>query len=437
MQARKHHRSETKPERSSLLRYLATDCIWWGTYLIFSYVVGWSIASQLKSPWFWIVALAIEAISFRSWLTKTPQQRAKRAESLHQGHHAYLPRRQTIRQALVGYVIIAFIALGATTLFVDTEIAENRTSVLSEEAAFGTYDWWGESLMALNAELWGLAVYDYALLIGMVIIGLELISILLRRAKPGQTTRKLWILDSLASLSTQIPFYFIEIFTVTAMVGAYFFIWDNLTLFTLPQNYWIFILAIIAADLAYYWEHRAAHEIRLLWTGHAVHHSSPIFNTAVAFRFGPFEPLVAVFFHLPLILMGFHPAFVIAAEIIVQAYQFWLHTELVPKLGPLEQILNTPSNHRVHHGSDSEYLDKNYGGILIIFDRMFGTYQPEISIPNYGLTTPINTTNPLKVWTSEFPSLFADLRSATNWRDWVSYLTHGPGWRPKNDSNNK
>ena len=245
-----------------------------------------------------------------------------------------------------------------------------------------------------------------------------------------QGDRRLWTLDTLASLSTQIPFYVVELGTTIAMLGSYFVLWDHVTPVQLPINWATIALGIVAADFAYYWEHRTSHEIRLLWTGHAVHHSSPIFNTAVAFRFGPFEPVVAVLFHLPLILAGFHPAIVILGELTVQAYQFWIHTDVIGRLGPLDAVLNTPSNHRVHHGSDDKYLDRNHGGILIVWDRLFGTYQAEEETPTYGLTTPINTTNPLKVWFSEFPPLFQDLRTAGSWRARWAFLVNRPGWTP-------
>ena len=171
--------------------------------------------------------------------------------------------------------------------------------------------------------------------------------------------------------------------------------------------------------------------MRILWTGHAVHHSSPIFNTAVAFRFGPFEPILAIVFHLPLVLLGVHPAIVVLGELSVQAYQLWIHTDVIGKTRthrPGVQHTVEPSG--FHHGCDDEYLDRNHGGILMIWDRLFGTYQAEVHTPTYGLTTPIETTNPLRVWTSEFPPLYADLRTAESWRDWWGYLLNRPGWQP-------
>ena len=146
-----------------------------------------------------------------------------------------------------------------------------------------------------------------------------------------------------------------------------------------------------------------------MWVAHSVHHSSPIFNTAVAFRFSPFDPFIAPLFHAPIVLLGVHPMLLIIAELIVLVYQFWIHTELVGRMGPLEAIFNTPSNHRVHHGSDAHYIDKNYGGITVIWDRLFGTYQRELETPKYGLTTPIDTVNPFKVWFFHLPAFCRDV----------------------------
>lgn len=418
--------------RPRLVSFLAVDAMWWFAYIVLCYIVGWDFGVQLRSPLFWVVAVALEVWTLIRWRRSNSDELAARVVELDHGHQTAngAAKRDLARRVLVVFIALATVGLIATTFLVDTEIAEGRTLLLGDEFLDADFQPWSESFAALDTELWGLAIYDYALLIGLVVITIEVVALFVRRRRPGQTSRRLWLLDSVASLSTQVPFYVIEIFTVTAMIGAYFFIWDNLTLFHLPIDWWTIGLGVVAADFAYYWEHRAGHVIRVLWTGHAVHHSSPIFNTAVAFRFGPFEPVLAVVFHLPLILLGFHPAIVILGELTVQAYQFWIHTEVIGKLGPIDRVLNTPSNHRVHHGSDEKYLDKNYGGILIVFDRMFGTYQAEEETPVYGLTKQIDTVNPLKVWFSEFPALFADLRSSANWSDWWSYLLRGPGWAP-------
>ena len=208
---------------------------------------------------------------------------------------------------------VSFLLLVGSNLSADPDVAAGRTVLLEEAGPDGSgLDLSSTTaLAAIGTELAGIAIYNWALMVGAVIIAVEIAFVLLRRRRD----RRLWFLDSLASLSTQIPFYFIEIFTVIAMVGAYFFVWDNLTLWHLPVTWWTVALGVAAADFAYYWEHRTSHEVRLLWTGHAVHHSSPIFNTAVAFRFWPFEPVLAVLFHLPPVLLGLHPAIVVLGEL--------------------------------------------------------------------------------------------------------------------------
>ena len=186
------------------------------------------------------------------------------------------------------------------------------------------------------------------------------------------------------------------------------------------------LLAIVAADFAYYWEHRIAHRVRILWTQHAVHHSSRDYNIITAIRFGPLESVWSLLAHMPLLLIGFPPELIFFGIIVVLAYQTWLHTELVGKLGRLEWVLNTPSHHRVHHECDQKYLDKNYAGILIIWDRMFGSFQEEEETPTYGLTTNFNSKNPIKVWFSEFPELWRNLKSSKTIAEIFGYLFTPP-----------
>lgn len=415
------------PTPPALGRFLASELIWWVGWFALSFLVGWDITDQLASVWFWLVAAVFVALSVSRWQRLVKSEAAAAIGS--GGHHDVTQRHDTGHRAQRGMIIYFGLALAiliVSASSVGPDVAEGRSILLGDEVSATGYASWSEGFAALDAEVLGLTIYNYALFVGLAFIGIEVIAAL-RKPPSG---RRLWFLDTLASLSTQIPFYIVEVFSFLAMITTYFVLWDNVTPAQLPVNSWTIAAGLIAADFAYYWEHRTSHEIRLLWTGHAVHHSSPIFNTAVAFRFGPLEPFVAIMFHLPLIIMGFHPAIVILGELSVQAYQFWIHTDVIGRLGPMDRILNTPSNHRVHHGSDSKYLDRNHGGILMIWDRLFGTYQAEEETPTYGLTTQINTTNPLKVWTSEFPPLFTDLRNAGTWRDWFGYLLNPPGWQP-------
>ena len=191
------------------------------------------------------------------------------------------------------------------------------------------------------------------------------------------------------------------------------------------------LLAILAADFANYWEHRIAHRVRIFWTQHTVHHSSRDYNIIKAIRFGPHESVWSLLAHMPLLLIGFPPELIFFGIIVVLAYQTWLHTELVGKLGRLEWVLNTPSHHRVHHECDQKYLDKNYAGILIIWDRMFGSFQEEEETPTYGLTTNFNSKNPIKVWFSEFPELWRNLKSSKTIAEIFGYLFNPPGWKAK------
>lgn len=274
-------------------------------------------------------------------------------------------------------------------------------------------------------ERWSFEIYELAFFLGLGLLTFEI----LRELLTGRL-RKLTIYDSLASLSTQIPFYFTEAVTFGATIVVYYTLHDEVVPWHLPVEAWTLVLAVLAADFVYYWEHRISHEVRLLWVSHAVHHSAPIMNTSVAFRFGAFDPMIAAVSHLPLILIGFDPLLVIFGELVVLSYQTWIHTEVIGRLGPLDRVLNTPSNHRVHHGADDKYLDKNYGGILMLWDQLFGTYQREEETPRYGLKTPLNSSNPFRVWFSEIPGLYRDLAGARSSGEALRYLLRPPGWRP-------
>ena len=194
--------------------------------------------------------------------------------------------------------------------------------------------------------------------------------------------------------------------------------------------WWVWVVVFFADDLAYYWFHRAHHEVRILWASHVVHHSSQHYNLSTALRqtWTPFGSLV---FWAPLALVGIPPWAIFLMQSVSLLYQFFLHTERVERLpGPVEWVMNTPSHHRVHHGMNSAYLDRNYGGILIVWDRLFRTFEPERERVAYGLTTQLRTFNPLVVATHEYVSIWRDVRAAGSWRDRAGFLLRGPGWRP-------
>ena len=177
------------------------------------------------------------------------------------------------------------------------------------------------------------------------------------------------------------------------------------------------VLLVLLVDFFYYWFHRMHHEVRFFWAAHVTHHSSQHYNLSTALR-QSWTPMTGTLFYLPIFLLGFQPwqfAFVYGWNLI---YQFWIHTERIDRMPRwFEFVLNTPSHHRVHHGSDNIYLDKNYGGILILFDRAFGTFQQESARPVYGLTKNINSSNPVYVAWHEFAAIGRDIGRASTWRE--------------------
>jgi sterol desaturase/sphingolipid hydroxylase (fatty acid hydroxylase superfamily) len=195
------------------------------------------------------------------------------------------------------------------------------------------------------------------------------------------------------------------------------------------DTWWPWLALFFADDFAYYWFHRVSHEVRLFWGSHVVHHSSQHFNLSTALR-QTWVPMTYFPFWVPLALLGFAPWMIFTQQSASLIYQFWIHTERVRKLPrSLEFVLNTPSHHRVHHGSQHQYLDRNYGGILIIWDRLFGTFEPEGERVRYGLTTNIETFNPVRVAFHEYIALWHDVRGAPTWRERAGHLWHGPGWK--------
>lgn len=223
---------------------------------------------------------------------------------------------------------------------------------------------------------------------------------------------------------------FVGISLVTPLIE---FAWTHRLATVELNGFASFAVLFLGQELAYYWFHRAAHRVRWFWATHAVHHSPNEFNLGIAYRFGWTGRLAgnAIFF-VPMIWLGFAPQAVFATLALNLLYQFWLHTEWVPKLGWLEYVLNTPSHHRVHHASNADYIDANYGGVLIIFDRLFGTFvaeRPDLPC-RYGLTKPLISHNPVRIAFHEWLNLFNDLRGARSWREAIGYLFGPPGWRP-------
>jgi sterol desaturase/sphingolipid hydroxylase (fatty acid hydroxylase superfamily) len=214
--------------------------------------------------------------------------------------------------------------------------------------------------------------------------------------------------------------------TVLAYAGVYVLTPIHLA----PGSIWTWVVLFFADDLAYYWYHRLHHEVRVLWASHVVHHSSRHYNLSTALR-QTWTPMGDLPFWLGLALIGIPPWMILLQQSVSLLYQFFLHTERVNRLPrPVEWFFNTPSHHRVHHGSNQQYLDRNYGGILIVWDRLFGTFEPEGARVVYGLTTNVGSYNPLRVATHEYLAVWRDVRAAASWRHRLGYLLGRPGWQP-------
>jgi len=223
-------------------------------------------------------------------------------------------------------------------------------------------------------------------------------------------------------------------FTLAFKVGA-FVVYNAVFVYVAPfhlgmHSWWSWALAIVAVDFVYYFSHRFVHRVNVGWAAHQAHHSSEYMNFATALR-QKWNPWFEFFFLLPLPFLGIAPWVIYMAFGFNLIYQFFVHTELVGKLWrPIELVFNTPSHHRVHHGSDPEYLDKNYAGILIVWDRLFGTFVEERQRPTYGLTKPVETHNLLKLQYGDYAQIWRNVRASGRLRDKIGYLFGPPGWEP-------
>jgi len=255
------------------------------------------------------------------------------------------------------------------------------------------------------------------------------IVLLLAEAIVGAREQRDWyeIKDTLSSLAMGIGNVLINLLAKGIVLAAFMLVYQ-FRLFELGWHWWVWGLCFLGEDLSYYWFHRKSHEIRYFWASHVVHHSSQKYNLGTALRQTWTGNLSGTFiFWLWLPLLGFHPVMVATWQSISLLYQFWIHTEAIHKLPrPIEWFFNTPSHHRVHHGSDLKYLDRNHGGVLIIWDRIFGTFQAEAERPTYGLTKNLDSYHPLRIATHEWSDLLSDLRRYPQ-HAWP-YLFAPPGW---------
>ncbi len=236
--------------------------------------------------------------------------------------------------------------------------------------------------------------------------------------------------DAIANLGCGIGSQVVGAFTKTTIFGVYLWVYDNARVFTLPSTALTWVITFLLIDVLYYWFHRLSHEVNFLWAAHIVHHQSEEYNLSVALRQSWWQGLFSFWFYVPVALLGVHPLVIVTVGAFVTLYQFWIHTKAVGRMGPFEWLFNTPSHHRVHHGSDPKYIDRNHAGTLIIWDKLFGTYQREEEEPVYGITTPLRTWDPLQANFHYWLELAALARRCTSRWDKLRVYLKPPGWQP-------
>ena len=238
--------------------------------------------------------------------------------------------------------------------------------------------------------------------------------------------------DTINSLSLGVLSQVCAAFMRLLIVGIYAWFFEHAALFSLPKTIWVGLIGLLAYDFLYYWLHRAGHEIAVIWAAHVVHHQSERYNLTTALRQTTTGPLLSWIFYLPLAILGVPTELFIGIALTDLLYQFWVHTELIGKLGWFDKIFVSPSNHRVHHATNDHYLDKNYGGILIIWDRIFGTFIEEDDAHKivYGTRSPLQSWNPIKANVEVYQALWRNAVLAKNWADKVRCWVKHPGWQP-------
>ena len=270
----------------------------------------------------------------------------------------------------------------------------------------------------------GIAVPFFLLLIGIEYL-------VLRRQQ-----RTVRLNDAVTDMSCGLGDQTLSIFFKTFTLLPYVFLYESYALFELSTaSWWTWVVGALAVDCAYYWYHRFSHRVNLGWATHVVHHQSEEYNLSVALRQPWFSRLYAWVFYLPLAILGFPLEVFVTTFAFNLLYQFWIHTETIDRMGTaFEWIFNTPSHHRVHHGTNPEYVDKNYGGILIIWDRLFGTFEVEVERPLYGTLKPLRSWNAAWANIQPWVSLMRASAEQTKWSDKVALWFKPPGWTPAGEA---
>lgn len=238
--------------------------------------------------------------------------------------------------------------------------------------------------------------------------------------------------DAVTNISCGIVEQTTGLFAKVFTVAAYHFVFTRFAVFDIPDHWIWWLIAFVGVDFLYYWAHRLSHQVNFMWLGHVVHHQSEDYNLSVALRQSTFQKMFTFYFYFPLAILGFPTEWFLLIAAYNLLYQFWIHTEVISKLGPFEYVFNTPSHHRVHHGRDPKYIDKNHGGTLIIWDRLFGTFQKEEESPTYGITRPTASFNAVYANIKPFRELWSEMKLLPGFKNKLLLALKPPGWWPEN-----
>ena len=273
--------------------------------------------------------------------------------------------------------------------------------------------------MDLNPSIIAIPLY-------FVLIGLELLYDRIRNARLYRLS------DSLTNINAGASQQVVGVIMHLIPLSIYELVYHNFNLGLVvnePFTWLNFCILFVAYDFCYYWAHRMSHQINLFWSAHVVHHQSEEYNLSVALRQSWFQGVWTAPFYIPLALVGFSTENVLYVSGINLIYQFWIHTEAVDRMGFLEWFMNTPSHHRVHHGRNPKYIDKNHAGVFIIWDKLFGTFQIEEERPTYGITVPVNSWNPIWANFSHFQLIKEELAQTPKFADKLKVVFFPPGWQ--------
>jgi sterol desaturase/sphingolipid hydroxylase (fatty acid hydroxylase superfamily) len=278
---------------------------------------------------------------------------------------------------------------------------------------------------SLEAQSMAINYIALAVPVFFALIGVEL---LVARRRGIEVYR---VNDAITDLSCGMGSQVVGVFLKGVLLAGYAYCFDHLRLVSWPEGSWVpWAIAFVGVDLLYYWWHRLSHEVAFMWAIHVVHHQSEDYNLAVALRQAWFSSATSWFFYVPLAFVGVPPLVFAAMVAFSTLYQFWIHTRTIGTLGPLEIVLNTASHHRVHHGRNPKYIDRNYAASLIVWDRIFGTFQEEEEEPYYGVIAPYASWNPLWANVDFWAHLVRKARALPRLADKIRVFFKGPGWYP-------